>query len=373
MVDMHTDWDPSLITIDNDTVSDSWKVCIIDGVFQSENEYNGSLGARISSIFVIFFVSTFLTLFPLLAQRMPRLRIPLYVYLFARYFGVGVIVATAFIHLLDPAYDTLGGRTCVGRTGNWGLYSWVPAIILVSIFAVFLLDVFMQVIVERKFGVHHDHSAGNKEVETAIIRNQANTINNIDVENTSDSSIRKERELATTEHVMSEAEIEHAWRQEFGAFLLLEFGVIFHSVLIGLNLGAVGDEFKTLYIVLVFNQSFEGLGIGARLSAIPWPASKPTWIPWACCLSYGLVTPVSIAIGLGVRTTYMSESYNANIVQGILNAISSGLLIYNGLVELLARDFIFDHNRTKDLGKLVFNLSCVILGAGIMSLIGKWA
>lgn len=372
MVNQFSDLDPSVITISNDTVSDSWKVCIIDGVFQGENEYNGSLGARISSIFVIFFVSTFLTLFPLLAQRVPRMRIPLYVYLFARYFGVGVIVATAFIHLLDPAYDTLGGRSCVGRTGNWALYSWVPGIMLVSVFFVFLLDVFMQVIVERKFGVHHDHS-GDKEVQNAIIRNQVNNIEQVDVEKTSDSSIHKDQGLSKLEHVMSEAEIEHAWRQEFGAFLLLEFGVIFHSVLIGLNLGAVGDEFKTLYIVLVFHQSFEGLGIGARLSAIPWPASKPSWIPWVCCLVYGLVTPISIAIGLGVRTTYMSESYTANIVQGILNSISAGLLMYNGLVELLARDFIFDHSRTKDLSQLFFNLACTILGAGIMALLGKWA
>lgn len=372
MVNTFPELDPTIVTVGNETVSDSWKVCIIDGVFEGANEYNGSLGARISSIFVIFFVSTFLTLFPLLAQRVPSMRVPLHVYLFARYFGVGVIVATAFIHLLDPAYDTLGGRTCVGRTGNWALYSWVPGIILISVFFVFLLDVAMQVIVERKFGVHHEH-AGDSEVQNAIIRNQGNANPEIDVEKNSDSSIHKDNQVANVERVMTEAEILHNWRQEFGAFLLLEFGVIFHSVLIGLNLGAVGDEFKTLYIVLVFHQSFEGLGIGARLSAIPWPASKPSWVPWLCCLVYGFVTPVSIAIGLGVRTTYMSESYTANIVQGILNSISAGLLIYNGLVELLARDFIFDQNRTKDLGLLTFNLGCTILGAGIMALIGKWA
>lgn len=36
---------------------------------------------------------------------------------------------------------------------------------------------------------------------------------------------------------------------------------------IGLNLGTAGKEFATLYPVLVFHQSFEGLRIGARLSA----------------------------------------------------------------------------------------------------------
>lgn len=60
------------------------------------NEYSGMLGARVSSIFVILVTSTFVTLFPVLATR-TKIKIPLYVYLFARYFGAGVIVATAFV------------------------------------------------------------------------------------------------------------------------------------------------------------------------------------------------------------------------------------------------------------------------------------
>lgn len=74
---------------------------VICALSASENEYNGQLGARISALFVIMIVSSFATFFPVVAKRVPRLRIPLYVYLFARYFGAGVIVATAFIHLLD--------------------------------------------------------------------------------------------------------------------------------------------------------------------------------------------------------------------------------------------------------------------------------
>jgi len=74
--------------------------------------------------------------------------------------------------------------------------------------------------------------------------------------------------------------VENAFRTQIAAFLVLEFGVIFHSVIIGLALGSAGlDEFKTLYVVLIFHQSFEGLGIGARLSAIPFP-SRLKWMPW---------------------------------------------------------------------------------------------
>lgn len=93
---------------------------------------------------------------------------------------------------------------------------------------------------------------------------------------------------------------EQSFRQQIAAFLILEFGVIFHSVIIGLNLGVAGAEFSTLYVVLVFHQTFEGLGIGARMSVIPF--KKGSWLPWLLCTAYGLTTPVSIAIGLGLRT-----------------------------------------------------------------------
>jgi zinc transporter 1/2/3 len=61
------------------------------------NKYNGSLGARISSIFVILIVSSFATFFPVVSTKLKVIRIPVYLYLFARYFGAGVIIATAFV------------------------------------------------------------------------------------------------------------------------------------------------------------------------------------------------------------------------------------------------------------------------------------
>jgi zinc transporter 1/2/3 len=75
-------------------------VCFINA---GGNEYNGHLGARISALFVILFVSSAATFFPVIAARIRWVRINIYVYLFARYFGAGVIIATAFIQYVDPA------------------------------------------------------------------------------------------------------------------------------------------------------------------------------------------------------------------------------------------------------------------------------
>jgi zinc transporter 1/2/3 len=179
------------------------------------------------------------------------------------------------------------------------------------------------------------------------------------------------RELEEQSSNDDDSFVERSFRQQIAAFLILEFGVIFHSVIIGLNLGVSGDEFASLYPVLVFHQSFEGLGIGARMSSIPF--KKGSWLPWFLCTAYGLTTPISIAIGLGVRNTYNPGSYTANVVSGVLDAISAGILIYTGLVELLARDFLFDPHRTRDDKRLTFMVFSLLLGAGIMALLGKWA
>ncbi|KAJ5157795.1 uncharacterized protein N7482_008895 [Penicillium canariense] len=360
-----SDFDPH--NVDLDTVDPTEVVCYLNS---AGNEYNGRLGARISAIFVILIVSSITTFFPVIAKRVPRLRIPLYVYLFAKYFGAGVIIATAFIHLLDPAYGEIGPATCVGMTGHWADYSWCPAIVLISLMLVFLLDFGAERYVEKKYGLCRDDPesimASGVEVSPLSVR-RSNS--NSHSHPTLDSKDKQAKEIEAQS--LDDGEMERSFRQQIAAFLILEFGVIFHSVIIGLNLGVVGDEFTTLYPVIVFHQSFEGLGIGARMSSIPF--KKGSWLPWALCSAYGLTTPISIAIGLGLRTTYNSGSFTANVVSGVLDSISAGILIYTGLVELLARDFLFDPHRTRDDKRLAFMVLSMLLGAGIMALLGKWA
>ncbi|CEP63023.1 uncharacterized protein LALA0_S07e00650g [Lachancea lanzarotensis] len=370
------EWSPNDVTIGDETVPDSWKTCVLSGVFYGGNNYNGQFGSRLSSVFVILFVSTIFTLFPVVAAQVKWLRIPRHVYYFARYFGTGVIIATAFIHLLDPAYDEIGGSSCVGGTGNWAIYSWCPAFVLATVMMTFIVDLFSGIYVQKKFGDRWGSCCDNECIENAVVlprsmrvRNEGSTndLEQISADNASNKSYFDET-VSETETEINQQPFE----SQISAFLILEFGIIFHSVMIGLNLGTTGDNFPTLYAVLVFHQSFEGLGIGARLSAIQFPLEKRWW-PYALCVAYGITTPISIAIGLGVRTTYDGNSYTVNVVSGVLDAISAGILIYTGLVELLARDFLFYQKPDRDVKKVCFSLACVLFGAGIMSLLGKWA
>ena len=89
-----TDFNPNSVDLDSPDLDPKDIICYLN---RGENEYDGRLGARVSALFVILILSSAVTFFPVVATRVKRIRIPLYVYLFARYFGAGVIVATAFI------------------------------------------------------------------------------------------------------------------------------------------------------------------------------------------------------------------------------------------------------------------------------------
>ncbi|KAK3389562.1 Zinc/iron permease [Podospora didyma] len=395
-------FDPSSVDLDATDLRD-----IICYMTAGGNDYDGRLGLRISALFVILITSTATTLFPVLATRVRWVRIPLYVYLFARYFGAGVIIATAFIHLLDPAYDEIGPASCVGLTGGWAEYSWPPAIAMTSVMIIFLCDFGAEWYVEQQFGLEHEHidvehtitdvdgieqlpqkDGPGDEITPATVtapgRKHSHQSHQFLHSADQDGAPRKLPPPKVKEESLkldiedvdillgTSAATERAFRQQIAAFLILEFGVIFHSVIIGLNLGVVGDEFNTLYPVVVFHQAFEGLGIGARLSVIPFP-TRLNWMPWALCLAYGLTTPVSIAIGLGLATQYDSGSFTASVVSGVLDSVSAGILLYTGLVELLARDFLFNPSRTRDRKRILFMLVCLFLGTIIMALLGKWA
>lgn len=143
--------------------------------------------------------------------------------------------------------------------------------------------------------------------------------------------------------------------------LILEAGIIFHSIMIGVSLGASGgDQWIPLFIAIVFHQLFEGLALGSRIGQLVWRTGQ-AWKKWAmavafavsrrvrvlrraintCSLSlphHQLITPLGIAIGMGVHASYNPNSGASLLSIGILDSISAGILIYGGIVECLYHD-----------------------------------
>ncbi|GMG16240.1 unnamed protein product [[Candida] boidinii] len=119
---------------------------------------------------------------------------------------------------------------------------------------------------------------------------------------------------------------------------------------------------------------FEGLGLGTRIALVDWPKSK-RWTPWLLALAYGLCTPISVAIGLGVRNSYSPGSRTALVTNGVFDSISAGILIYTGLIELMAHEFLFsdEFKGVQGFKKMFIAYIVMCVGAGLMALLGKWA
>ena len=107
------------------------------------NEYDGRMDLRISAIFVILIGSFLGCIIPLLLVRFPQRRVPTYALFVVRYFGSGVIVATAFIHLLAPAITALYSP-CLDEESIITQYPWPEGICLMSVFAMFLAELLAQ-------------------------------------------------------------------------------------------------------------------------------------------------------------------------------------------------------------------------------------
>ncbi|MCJ1377568.1 hypothetical protein MMC17_000663 [Xylographa soralifera] len=156
--------------------------------------------------------------------------------------------------------------------------------------------------------------------------------------------------------------------------LLLEAGILFHSIFIGLALSvSTGPPFLVLLIAIAFHQTFEGLALGARIAALP--ALPPTSSkPWLMALAYGATTPLGQAVGLAVHGLYDPAGEVGLLMVGVMNAVSSGLLLFAGLVELLAEDFLSESSYRGLRGwRRGEAWGAVVGGAVVMAVVGGWA
>ena len=158
--------------------------------------------------------------------------------------------------------------------------------------------------------------------------------------------------------------------------LLLEAGILFHSIFIGMAVSvATGTEFIVLLIAICFHQTFEGFALGSRIAAlIPALFDSTSPKPWLMALAYGCTTPIGQAIGLWMHELYDPASMMGLLMVGITNAISSGLLLFAGLVQLIAEDFLSDRSYQVLNGRRRME-ACIAVAAGglLMAIVGAFA
>jgi zinc transporter 1/2/3 len=105
-------------------------------------------------------------------------------------------------------------------------------------------------------------------------------------------------------------------------------GELTRSIIIGLTL-STNEDFIVLFVVIIFHQMFEGLGLGSRLAVLRLPPQH-AWIRYAAAVLYSVCTPIGMAAGLGAISSFNGNSAQANLATGVLDAFSAGILLYTG-------------------------------------------
>jgi zinc transporter 1/2/3 len=374
---------------------------------------------HVGGLFLVLFVSSTACAFPILVIKFPRLRIPASFLFCAKHFGTGVLIATAFVHLLPTAFQSLNDP-CLPSFWNHDYPAIPGAIMLASVFFVAVIEMVFspaQQVCGGNEGVEHvsrremaepeidsqqdtfttdpgrgemrrAYSDGMRDMGRPVpLGGRATSISRTlsqyreEIQRTDETSSpgkhhsnepsNDSQEIGSTDphHLTPDQTRKKAVMQVF----LLEMGILFHSIFIGMSLAVtVGNDFVVLLIAIIFHQTFEGLALGVRIANISWPNHTPQ--PWVMAVAYGCTTPLGQAIGIATHTLYSPDSEIGLLVVGVMNAISAGFLVFASLVELLSEDFLSDESWKVLRGRRrVFALLLVFFGAFGMSVVGAWA
>ena len=117
---------------------------------------------------------------------------------------------------------------------------------------------------------------------------------------------------------------------------------------------------------------FEGLALGTRIALLP-PNSTSLLTRYFLALAFALITPIGMAIGIGVLHNFNANDKHTLIALGTLDSLSAGILVWVGLVEMWAADWLTGDMKTSGLLKTSVGLISLMTGIALMALLGKWA
>ncbi|CVK86518.1 related to zinc transporter [Fusarium mangiferae] len=326
------------------------------------------IGIRVGMLFVVLAASCVGVFGPILMSTFAPVRSNL-VLTILKQFGTGIVVSTAFSHLFTHAFMMLGNE-CVGDLQYEGT---TAAIVMAGLFISFLVEL----------------------CAVRALRRQSTEKTDIDSASLSPKAMEK-AEMANIS-IMEAGIIFHSLRTSITLFLHTPTNV---SV-IGITLVAAGDKFFiTLTIVIIFHQLFEGIALGTRIASLgygniytplvlshshshstPPPivertgtSTVPLWKKLVLASGFAIVTPVGMAIGIGVLKVFNGNDPATLIAIGTLDALSAGILVWVGLVEMLAHDWMLGGELADaSLRTTLLALFALVGGIVLMSLLGKWA
>ncbi|KAG9408737.1 high-affinity Zn(2+) transporter zrt1 [Aphanomyces cochlioides] len=309
---------------------------------------------HIAAVFIILGVSLLGSLFPVVSTHIACLRKSQSIIALLNSFGFGVVVSTAFIHLIPPAVEIFN-NPCL----NIGYEGLGMVFVVVTVLLMQVLETELVLLVTKPAGPvlatdEEDAEHGNGAL-SVFASTTTPTVSNAHGHH--------------HHHASNSGLKDHSDARKKLNVLIFEIGVAVHSVIVGLELGvATGSSFTTLLTAICFHQFFEGIAVGS--SAVSAFSTVRSSILTA--IVFSLSTPIGIAIGIGVNSSYSETSVTSLWVRGTLDAVAGGVLIYTSIVELLTYLYTINPEfHAKSNGLRWLNYLFLWLGAAAMAIVGK--
>ncbi|KAL1219621.1 Zinc transporter 6 [Cardamine amara subsp. amara] len=313
---------------------------------------------KLISVFVIFLTSVFGISGPVLLAKYFHGK-PLYdkAILIIKCFAAGVILSTSLVHVLPEAFASLADCH-VSSLHPWRDFPFAGLVTMIGAITALLVDL--------TASEHMGHGGGG-----------GGGMEYMPVDKAVGGLEMKEGKFGGDLEIQENSEDEIVKMKQRLVSQVLEIGIIFHSVIIGVTMGMSQNQctIRPLIAALSFHQIFEGLGLGGCIAQAGFKAGTVVYM----CLMFAVTTPLGIVLGMVIfsLTGYDDQNPNALIMEGLLGSLSSGILIYMALVDLIALDFFHNKMLTSAgesgsrLKKLCF--VALVLGSASMSLLALWA
>ncbi|KAM7500398.1 hypothetical protein LguiA_024812 [Lonicera macranthoides] len=316
--------------------------CACKSLSTTQKKYDEAIKYKLLAIASILLCSALGICIPILLKNLTALQPNRPIHFLIKAFAAGVILATGFIHILPDAFNSLTS-TCLGQS-SWGNFPFAGFIAMLTAIGTLIMESFATGYHRRAELRKAQPVNGDEESELANIGG-IDPGGSIALERASSSDLIRNR-------IVSQ---------------VLELGIVVHSVIIGISLGATQNPktIRPLIAALSFHQFFEGMGLGGCISQAKY---KPGTIT-IMVLFFSLTNPIGIAIGMAISKIYNENSQTALAVEGVLNSASAGILIYMALVDLLAADFM-NPNLQKNFRLQLGTNVALLVGACCMALLG---
>lgn len=183
----------------------------------SKVDRNYNIPLRIGAIFIVLTTSAIAVFLPLVLKHFVKASSATIAFMIVKQFGTGVIIATAYVHLLTHA-NLMFMNTCVGELAYEGTAS---AIAMAGIFLAFLLE----------YGAHRFlESRKHHAVSNGVHPNAAS--DDMHSHDKRESTAEAESASASSSSIEAQHEVSvHCHDEEDKiAVGVMEAGVIFHSI-----------------------------------------------------------------------------------------------------------------------------------------------